>query len=145
MANFEVPYAAGKLKAIGYSGNKQVTVATLNTAATLSKIKLTADRNVLKSNGQDLAYINVELVDANGIIDPKAVQKIMFSLEGPATVAAVGNANPKSVESFQSAERTTWQGKCLVIIKSNKQPGTITLYASAPGFPKSHLTIRSLK
>ena len=145
MANFELPYAAGKLKAIGYRGNNQVTVATLTTAAASSKIKLTADRNVLKSNGQDLVYINVELVDANGIIDPKAAQKITFSLEGPAALAAVGNANPKSVESFQSAERSTWQGKCLVIIKSNKQPGTITLYASAPGFPKSHLTIRSLK
>jgi beta-galactosidase len=122
-----------------------VSVKILKTAAKPAKLKLVADRKILKANGQDLSYVTVKLVDANGASDPKAEELIKFSVQGAATIVGVANGNPKSLESFQASERKLWQGKGLVILKTNGVAGQITLTASAPGFPETQLLLTSLK
>ncbi len=80
MAIWDVPYQPGVLKAIGYKDKKQVNSATLPTANEVSQIKLQADRMKIKSDGQDLSYITVELTDANGIRNPKAENLVSFEI-----------------------------------------------------------------
>ena len=131
-----------KLKAVGYNGKKQVNIALLQTASEPTVIKLSADRNQIQSNGQDLSYITVELTDANGIRNPNAENQVKFQIEGPGTIVGVGNANPVSTESFQLPQRKAWQGKCLVIVKSTLQPGDIVLKATADGLAYSEIKIK---
>lgn len=143
IAAWEVPYQAGILKAVGYKGKKQVKSATLQTAAEVFVIKLTADRNRIKANGQDLSYITVELTDTCGNRNPKAENLVNFEIEGPATIVGVGNANPISLESYQQLKRKVWHGRCLVIIKSENQPGDIHLKAFSNGLNTCEITIKS--
>jgi beta-galactosidase len=143
IAKWEVPYQAGILNAVGYKSKKQVNSATLQTAAEVSVIKLTADRNRIKADGQDLSYITVELTDASGNRNPKAENLVSFEIEGPATIVGVGNANPISLESYQQLKRKVWHGRCLVIIKSENQPGDIHLKASSNGLNTREITIKS--
>lgn len=142
-ATFQVPYQTGNLKAVGYKGNQQVAVSTLQTPGKSAGLQLSADRNIIKANNQDLSYITVELTDASGNRDFKSETPVNFSLEGPATIVGIGNGNPKSTESFQALHRKTWQGRCLVIIKSTGMPGTITLHASATGRIKSQVVVKA--
>lgn len=142
---WQVPYNAGILKAIGYTGNKQVAESILQTAEEASKIKLTPDRTTISANGQDLSYVTVELTDANGVRNPKANDLVKFTVEGSATIAGVANADPKSIESFQLPQRKAWQGKCLVVLKSDNRAGTIKLKASVPGMKDAETTITSKK
>jgi len=44
-----------------------------------------------------------------------------------------GNANPLSLESYTLPERKAWQGRCLVIVKADKEPGKILLKATSEG------------
>lgn len=143
MAIWNVPYKPGVLKAIGYKGKKQVNSATLQTTNAVAQIKLTADRTLIKSDGQDLSYITVELTDANGIRNPKAENLLSFEIEGLGTIIGVGNANPVSLESYQLPQRKAWQGRCLVIVKSAKQPGEIRLKVTSDGLPKGEIAINS--
>ncbi len=140
-ATFNVPYQAGELKALGITAKKKVTTTVLKTAGEVSNIRLTADRNIIAADGQDLSYINVELVDANGVRNPKAEDLINFEIEGAGEIIAVGNANPVSLESYKLPQRKAWQGKCQVIVKSNKQEGKITLIAKLEGNINSFTTI----
>jgi beta-galactosidase len=142
-AEWQVPYEPGTLRAIGYSGNKQVNAAELNTAGEPSKIRLTADRDKIRSDGQDLSYITVELTDASGIRNPKADNSVSFEIEGPGSIVGVGNANPVSLESFQLPQRKAWHGKCMVIVKSGASAGKIILKAFSPGLRSSGLEIKS--
>jgi beta-galactosidase len=130
-ATWDVPYQSGELKAIGYDGDKKVNTSILRTAGEPSEIKLSADRTKLKANNQDLSYITVELTDSKGNLNPRANNLVHFKVEGPGTIAGVGNANPESVESDQLPQRKAWRGKCLVIIKSTGKAGDIILKASA--------------
>jgi beta-galactosidase len=141
-ATWEVPYQPGVLKAIGYTKRKEVNSSQLQTAKQVSKLKLSADRSMIKANGQDLSYITVELVDANGIRDPKAENLVKFKVEG-GTIVGVGNANPVSLESYQLPQRKAWQGKCLVIVRSTEKAGNIILTTSADRIPPSKLIIKT--
>jgi beta-galactosidase len=140
---WQVPYQPGTLKAVGYKGRKQVSISELKTAGNPVQIKLTADRPKIKADGQDLCYITVELTDPTGVRNPKAEDLITFSIVGPGSITAVGNANPVSLESYQLPQRKAWRGKCLVIVKSDAKGGRITLKASSPGLIPASKEIES--
>ena len=141
MATWQVSYQPGILSATGFAAGKKVRTAEIKTAGDPAKIRLTADRNSIKANGEDLSYITVELTDLNGVINPTAENKIRFEIEGPGQIVAVGNANPVSLESFQQPVRKAWRGKCLVVVKSEYQKGTIVLRAVSQGIESSTVEI----
>jgi len=136
-----VPYQPGVLKAIGYREGKQVNSSLVKTATQPAQIKLTADRTRIAADGQDLSYVTVELVDAKGVRNPTAENLVSFTVAGPGEIVAVGNANPTSIESYQQPYRKAWQGRCLVIVKSYKQPGAINVTAAAKGLSAGQVVI----
>ena len=144
MALWKVPWQAGELKATGYHAGKPVNTSILSTAGEPNLIRLTADRTEIKADGQDLSFITVELTDEKGIRNPKAENRVKFEIEGPGTIAGVGNANPVSTESYVLPERKAWQGKCLVIIKSENQPGEIHLKVTSGVLITGEITINSV-
>jgi beta-galactosidase len=143
MASWQVPYQPGKLKAVGYKGKKQIAISELQTAKEPTQIKLSADRTQIQANGQDLSYITVELTDADGIRNPKANNLVEFEIEGPGTIIGVGNANPISLESYELPKRKAWQGKCMVIVKSQQKTGEILLKASSNGLKGAEVKINT--
>jgi beta-galactosidase len=144
MALWKVLWQAGELKATGYHAGKPVNTSILSTAGEPNLIRLTADRTEIKADGQDLSFITVELTDEKGIRNPKAENLVKFEIEGPGTIAGVGNANPVSTESYVLPERKACQGKCLVIIKSENQPGEIHLKVTSGVLITGEITINSV-
>jgi beta-galactosidase len=143
IASWQVPYQPGSLKATGYSRRKIVNTAELKSAGKPISLKLSADRPVIRADGQDLCYFTVEVTDEFGMRNPKAENLVSFSVEGPGIIMAVGNANPVSLESFQLPQRKAWHGRCLVIVKSEPKEGRITLRASAPDLKPAEIQIES--
>lgn len=143
MAIYQVLYKEGQLKAVGYTNGKKVNESILKTAGKLARIKLSANRKIIKADGRDLCYITAELVDENGVMNPKADNLLHFSIEGDATIAGVGNANPMSVESYQQPQRKAWRGRCLVVIQSSRKAGNIIIKASSEELPDNTITIQS--
>jgi beta-galactosidase len=142
-AAWRVPYQAGELRAVGFDAGRQVNAAELRTAGGPTRVRLTADRTEIRADGEDLSYVTVELTDARGARDPKAENLVSFAVEGPGTIIGVGNANPVSTESYQQPRRKAWQGRCLVVIKSDRRPGRITLRASSQGLSPATLVINA--
>ena len=142
MATWQVPYAPGELKAVGYKAGKK-GFSALETNAVASHLKLSADRNAIFADNQDLSYVTVELRDDYDRLDIDAENLIDFEVKGPAVIAGVGNANPVSLESYTQPRRKAWRGKCLVILKSTADAGEITLTATTPGMEAAKITIES--
>jgi beta-galactosidase len=144
IASWNVRYEAGILEARSYSKGMTVSAKTLRTAGEPEKIAMKADRGIIKSDNADLSYVTVELTDSSGIPVPVSGKMIKFSITGPGTVEAVGSPDPRGTESFKLPHRKTFQGRCLVIIRSGKQPGEIKLKAESDGCSSSELTVRSI-
>ncbi len=130
----DVPYEPGELKAVAYKDGKQIGEATMKTAGAPAAIRLTPDRSKLAATGEDLCYVLVEAVDADGNLCPLADNLIDFKIDGPAEIAGVGNGNPLSLEPYQADHRKLFFGKAMLIVKADEGPGgDVKITASSDG------------
>jgi beta-galactosidase len=143
IARWDVPYEPGVLSAKGYNGSAETASCELKTAGKPVKIRLTADRDSINAGGQDLSYVIVELIDSEGVRNPVSEELIKFELDGPGVIQAVGSSNPMGSESFRQPSRKAYQGRCLVIVKSGKTKGNLTLKATSSGLEPSQINISS--
>ncbi|WP_254920943.1 glycoside hydrolase family 2 TIM barrel-domain containing protein [Flavobacterium sp. ov086] len=142
-ATFSIPYSPGLLKAVGVENDKEVASTILQTAGDAAKIKLTADRNEILANGQDLSYITIEITDKDGIFQPNAANRLDFKIEGPGVIAGVDNADIKDTEQYVGSTRKAWHGRALVVIKSNHEAGEIKLSVIPNGLEAKSIVIKS--
>ncbi|WP_289039849.1 glycoside hydrolase family 2 TIM barrel-domain containing protein [uncultured Zobellia sp.] len=141
--SWKVPFQPGSLRVIGYKDGKAVAEKIINTAKKASKIRLTADRSQISADGKDLSFIEVDITDTDGNLVPLADNQVQFSVEGPGILAAVGNGNSASLESFQDTKIKAFNGKCLLVIKSTEAAGNITVSATSNGLETSKTIIVS--
>lgn len=141
VAVFTVPYQPGKLKATSYENGKITGSFELTTAGKPHHLKLNADRSVLNNDRNDLSYVTVEVVDEKGEVVPSAAIPISFEIKGAGNLAGLGNGNPTDLSSFQGTEKSSFEGRCLAIVRPNGMPGSITLKASAPGIKSAEMVL----
>ena len=142
-ANFSVPYAAGVLKAVAIERGKPAAEAVLRTVGEPARVRLTADRTSLRANGQDLSFLTVEAVDAGGQPHPNAEHEVSFALTGPGAIVAVGSGDMTSVEPYHGTQYKLFYGKALVVVRTSRTAGALTLTASAPGLKGDAVQIES--
>ena len=114
----------------------------MTTAAEETKLTITAEENQLKANGEDLAYVSVEITDNAGIRKMLSDRKITISVSGAGALAAVGSAACRTEESYLSNSFTTYNGKMIAIIRTGKEAGTLIVNASAEGMEPVSITIQ---
>jgi beta-galactosidase len=140
-AMFTVPYAPGTLKAVGIRGDRAVAESVLTTAGNPVRLRLTADRTTLQAGGQDLSFVTVEAIDAEGRFQPNADQEVQFTITGPGAIAAVGNADGKDESPYQGDRRKLFQGRALVVVRTQGQSGAIQLTAKTAGLAENVLRL----
>ena len=136
MATFTLPYQPGTLRAEG--GEKKVSLKTAGEAKT---IRLTADRTTLKADGQDIAFITVELTDANGIVNLTANNELTASVSGPATLIGFGNADIKDCDRYTDSTHQAWKGRALLVVRSTGKKGKATITVQGKKLKPSHITL----
>jgi beta-galactosidase len=142
-ATFSVPYTPGTLKAVGIRGGRAVAESVLTTAGNVAGLRVTADRSEVQADGQDLSFITVEAVDAQGRWQPNADQEVQFSISGPGVIAAVGNGDGQDPASYQGNQRKLYQGRAMVVVRTSRQAGPIKLTASASSLREGSVSIES--
>lgn len=130
-ATFKVAYKPGELKAVNVENDKETTYTTLKTTGEPSSIRLTADRDRIKDNRNDLAYVKIEIVDNDGNIVPNASIPIEIECSGNGEVIGSGNGDYDDMNSFRSLALNTFRGKALVIIQPKETKGNIKLTVSS--------------
>ena len=131
---WKVKYAPGTLEARASKGGRVVLTEKRETAGPAAKIVATADRSSISADGQDLAVVNVSIVDAQGRSVPTADNKVTFALDGPGKVIGVGNGDPTCHEADRASERSAFSGLCMAIVQGQRgQAGTIRVKVTSPG------------
>jgi beta-galactosidase len=142
-AVFSVPYAPGKLKAVGLRGERPVAESLLTTAGEATKLRLTPDRTTIQANGEDLSFVTVEAVDAEGRPDLRAAQDVQFSIAGPGVIAAVGNGDGQDPASYHTQTRKLYQGRALLVVRTARRAGVIKVSASASGLADGSVSVEA--
>ncbi len=142
-ALFTVAYAPGVLKAVGINSDREVAASALQTVDNPAKLRMAADRSELHADGQDLSFITVEAVDAEGRPQLNANQEVKFAVSGSGSIVAVGNGDGPSRESYQGDHIALFHGRALVVLRASRLPGTVHLTADADGLRGAEIRIQS--
>lgn len=139
-----VLYEPGILKVIAYKNGKPWAEDIQQTTDVASKLSLKADRNNIKSDGLDLSFVTVTILDKKGLKVPTAGNLVKFEISGPGEIVGVDNGDATNFESFKGKEHKAFNGLGLVIIRSKPGlKGVITLKAVSDGLTSSQLHINS--
>lgn len=117
-AVFTLPYAPGTLRAT--AGAQAVS---LTTAGQPAQLRLTSDRRTISANGQDLAFITIEVLDREGNICPEAAIPCEVSVSGQGRLMAAASADLKDTEPYPTPRVTTWKGRALAVVRSTQRSG----------------------
>jgi len=130
---WSVPYAPGKIEAIGYNEGRKTASALRVTAGPAYAVRLTADRRRILADGRDLSMVTAQIVDKAGNVVPEADALVHFDIAGSGQVIGVGNGNPTSLEADQATQRKAFNGLCQAIVQSRGGSGTIKVSGSSAG------------
>ena len=133
-----VKYEPGEIKVVVYDAQGNMAgEQTVKTAGKPAKLALDAwtctttdspaSVPTLKADGDDLAFITVSLTDENGTLIPNASDQLTFEVSGSGTFEAVCNGDATSLEPFSAPTMQLFNGQLVVIVRSAKQAGTLTL------------------
>ena len=132
--NWSVNYEPGTLKAIAFINGKKIETKVETTGKAV-EVVITPYKTTMLADGKDAAIINVHAIDKEGREVPDANNLIRFTLTGDAKIIGVGNGDPSSHEQDKCADgnwqRKLFNGKCQVIIQTEKNAGAIKFEAKA--------------
>lgn len=138
----ETVYEPGEVKVVAYDekGNP-VAEKSIRTAGKPHHLVLTTNRKTLDANGDDLAYITVQVADKDGNIVPTDSRAVKFSVKGAGSFEATANGDPTSLRSFQKPEMDLFSGAATAIVRSSKEGGKLNFTATAKGVKPATISI----
>ena len=139
---WNVTFEPGTVKVVARKNGVETASREIHTAGEPAQIRLTPDRSTIKSNGTDLSFVTVEILDKDGNLCPNADNLVQFEISGNGFIAGVDNGSPISLERFKDSKRKAFYGKCLVVLQNNGKKGTIKLDAVSEGLKRAHIDIK---
>lgn len=143
---WSVKYEPGKLEAVAYKKGKKL-ISMVETTSEAIGIRIEPSKTQLNADGKDISVINISVIDKSGREVPDANQMIEFSLMGDAKIIGVGNGDPSSHEADYCSngkwKRSSFNGKCQVIIQSGKNSSKIQFEASSNGLNSASINLQT--
>ena len=141
VARFTTVYDTGTLEAVGYRGGQETARSILRSATGPLSLQLRSETTHLRADGQDLAYVWVELADANGTVDSLVRDRVTLEVDGPGRLAGFGTAEPAPMESFTSSSHWTYRGRALAVIRAAASAGTVRVRAISASHGEATVTL----
>jgi beta-galactosidase len=132
LARFHATYEPGELLAVSYTAGEEQARTTVFTAGDPVRLVAISDRDTIRADDHDLAYITVTLRDDQGNIATHRDRLVHVQVGGAGVLAGLGTGRQRTEEPFGASQCTTFDG-CAVAIIRPTSPGTITIQVSAEG------------
>jgi beta-galactosidase len=143
---WSVPYASGTLVAIGKNFGQEVTRTQLITAGIPVRINALSDVSELKADGYDCANIEIELVDAQGVLVSRDDRLITIDISGEGRLKGIDSGDlSKFLEAgaYQHPQCRTYWGQALAVVQSTKKPGRIFIWIKSDGLESAEIIIQT--
>lgn len=127
---FDTVYMPGTLEVVAYTNGEETGRDSLVTAGEDVRIQARADVPTIPGDGSDVAYVEIGLVDSQGILNPDIRKRVTVSVEGAGMLEGFGSADPASEENYYDDTAFTYEGKLRAVVRAMGQ-GKIKVSVSA--------------
>ena len=138
---FHTVYEPGTVEAIGYTGGKAGSRAALRTTGPAKNVRLVPETEALRADGESLAYVRVELTDAEGCVVPDAEVRLSAEATGAARLLGFGSANPITDENYSRGAFTSYCGRALAVLRAGYEAGEARLRVGAEGIGEAEIIL----
>ncbi len=142
MAWWQLPYEQGTLEAVAYDAAGNVIARdAVSSHGDSARLALSAERTALRADGEDMGFISVSAVDAQGHTVANAADRVRVSVEGPLRLMGVDNGDSADADGYKVDERCLFNGKLLVMVGATDEPGRAVVRVEAEGLEGAELAL----
>ena len=106
-------------------------------------MRLECEGDSVLSDGDDLMFVNLSVLDAEGRVVPRAKNEVVFTVEGPAEIVATDNGDETDFDSFKSPSRRAFNGRLQAVLRAHPgASGLVTIRAESPGLAGAYAMFR---
>lgn len=141
---WEIPFAAGKLEAIGYdAAGAETSRAAILSAGAPTRMTLTTDASTLDRR-KGVAMVELQIVDQNGIPVMSAAHEVACRVEGPARLLGLEAGNLRDTDDTTDAVHRVHHGRIVAYLQATGEAGPVRVGFAAAGLPDAavDLTVR---
>ena len=144
VADWQVEYTPGTVTAVAYGQDgREVARDSRTSFGDSSRILLTADRIMLRADGQDMCFVTVETLDKQGNKVENATDYVEVSVEGPGRILGMDNGDSTDYDNYKTNVRKLFSGKLLVVVGTTGEAGEIRLHVNGKGLESAELILQS--
>ena len=119
----EVIYEPGELELVAYKNGQEWARDRLSTAGEPAGLAVHSARQTLAADGEDLAFVEISVVDGVGQICPRANVLLDVVVEGEGSLVALDNGDPTDMTGFHEGRRRAFSGRLLAIVRGKGRAG----------------------
>ena len=131
-AEFDTTYESGELIAVAFRGVVEIGRHVLKTASGPTLLDVKVDRDRIRADDTDLAFVTITLIDNDGTTQHGADTNVTIEVDGPGELLGFGNGNPCTDERFDGRTHSTFESRALAVIRPTGA-GRISVSVTADG------------
>ena len=141
---WHLPYTPGVLSISGFNDGKKVFQKEWVTPGKPARLRLSPDRTELAADGEDISFIRIDVLDAQGNFVPDAAEKLHIQVNGSGFLRGVCSGDPASHEKEKSDTVTAFSGSALAVVQTlEKIPGEITFKVTGEHLEEAQLILQA--
>ena len=139
---WRVSYAPGVLEARAYDDEGHCVAEDARAShGDAVRLALRAERLNLRADGEDMAFIEVCALDADGRPVENASNRVLARVEGPARLMGMDNGDSADADGYRVSDRCLFSGRLLILVGAKDVPGEAVVRVSSEGLEGAALTL----
>lgn len=139
---WKMVYQPGKLEVKGFKNDQEIAHHLLATTGRPKQLKAISDKRSIKANLDEVAHIEINLIDKDGLLVGNADNEITITIEGPGKLIGLESGSLTSHENYKSNIRKAVDGKLLAYLQAEKA-GQIKVTVSSQELSSSVIKINA--
>ncbi len=146
VAKWQLPYEKGTLLAEGLNEAGQVLAAeSVSSFGDAAEICLKSDRQSIRANGIDMAFITITMKDEGGHPVENANNRVKVKVQGPARLVGLDNGDSTDMDQWKGDSRRLFSGKLLAMIAATEETGEVTISVESEGLSTATLHLQAVE
>lgn len=139
-----VIYQPGEVRVVAYDHTgRAVEEKSVRTADAPYQIRLSPDRSQIKADGNDLSFIEIEVVDKEGVLCPHDASMLFVNVQGNGVLKALCNGDATDLTPFSSNYMRTFSGKMVAVVQAADMPGDMKITVSGERLQTAVVSIKT--
>ncbi len=144
LGDWRVPYQKGFIEAVAYNGaGEEIARERRCSFGDSAGLVVSSDKTVLRADGEDLLFLEIGAVDAEGNPVENAMDYVTVLVEGEARLLGLDNGDSTDYDPYKGCCRKLFNGRLLAVLGATCTPGDIRVTVQGKGLRGADICFQS--